>query len=178
MSPPASPPAGHLPPAAPRQSAPEPRQRRLGGALAVIFWCACGITAVPLALLFSVIANVGAEATVSLLLDGLRGPGLSAELLRLGLIPQAVLFVWAAAMVLLTVARSRHALTVVPWLMVAWVVVSAYAQFAIRSALQQGAVDVMDFAALFPNLLLQAATAAAVFGYFAEGTRPNAYYQR
>ncbi|MBB6307650.1 hypothetical protein [Xanthobacter tagetidis] len=168
----------HLPPLAPRAASSEPRARRLGGALAVIFWCACGITAVPLALMFSVIANVGVEGAASLLMDGLRGPGLSAELLRLGLLPQAVLFVWALAMVLLTVARSRHALTAVPWLMVAWVVVSAYAQFSIRSVLQQGAVDTMDFAALFPNLLLQAATAAAVFGYFAEGRRPQEYYVR
>lgn len=168
----------HLPPNSPKTHAPLPKERRLGGALAILFWCACGVTAIPLAMIFSVLANMGVAGAQAALMDGLTGPTLSAQLLRLGLIPQVVLFAWGAAMVGLTIAKSRHALTVVPWLLVAWVAVSAYCQFAIRSALSPNGADVMDFAALMPGILVQAAAAAAFFGYFAEGGRPKAFYVR
>lgn len=160
---PASPPAG------------EPR---LGGALAVIFWCACGITALPLAGLFALVSALGVVGTKSALFDAFAGPGLAQQVLRLGLAPQLFLFVWAASLVLLTVARKRIALTFAPWLLVAWVAASAYSQFAIRDAISPDGADIGAFAALMPGLLAQAAGAAAFFGYFREGRRPQGFYCR
>lgn len=176
-------PPGEPRPGAHRADGPRTRSHRaddprLGGALMVLFWCACGITAIPLAAAFAFVANLGVAGTQAALVDGFTGPGLSAQLLRLGLIPQAMLFVWGLAMVVLTIAKSRHALTIVPWLLILWVAVSAYCQFAIREALSPGGTDVMDFAALMPGLLIQGAAAAALFGYFSEGSRPRAFYRR
>lgn len=160
------------------QRAPRSREGRLGGVLAVIFWCACGITALPLAGLFSLIAGLGVAGTRSVLFDSFAGPSVPQQVLRLGLIPQVVLFAWAASLVALTVAKSRLALAVSPWLLVAWAVASAYSQFAIRDAISPDGADLGAFAALLPGLLVQAASAAAFFGYFREGVRPRAYYTR
>ena len=99
-------------------------------------------------------------------------------MLRLGLLPQLVVFAWAVATVALTVARSRHALTVLPWLLVLWVAVSIYSQFAIRNALSPGGADLGALAGLLPGLLTQGVGAAAFFGYFREGRRPQAFYRR
>mgnify|MGYP000939252577 CR=1 FL=1 len=168
----------HLPPPTSAGRPPAPPAPRLGGMLMVIFWCACGITAVPLAVIFSVVANLGVAGAQATLADGLSGQTISAQLLRLGLVPQAALFVWGAATVILTVTKSRHGLVAVPWLLVVWLVVSIYSQFAIRSALSPNGTDTMDFAALMPSILLQVTAVAALFGYFSEGTRPKAYYRR
>lgn len=163
-------------------SAPAPSRpassRPLGGALAVIFWCVCGITAIPLAGAFSLIAALGTSGAASAISDTLSGDSLQAQVLRLGLIPQVVLFAWAAALVALTIARSRLALSVAPWGLLAWVVVTAMAQFSIRNALAPDGLTIGDLAALVPGLLLQGAGAAALFGYFREGERPKGYYVR
>lgn len=151
---------------------------RLGGVLAVIFWCACGITALPLAGLFSLIAGFGVAGAKSVLFDSFAGASLPQQVLRLGLVPQIVLFVWAVSLVVLTVAKSRLALTLSPWILVAWVLASVYSQFAIRDAISPDGADLGAFAALMPGILLQVASAAAFFGYFREGTRPQAYYVR
>ncbi|QRG05461.1 hypothetical protein EZH22_20595 [Xanthobacter dioxanivorans] len=151
---------------------------RLGGALAVIFWCACGITALPLAGLFSLVAGLGVAGAKSALFDSFAGAGVGQQVLRLGLVPQLVLFAWAASLVVLTVAKSSLARSVSPWILVAWVLASAYSQFAIRDAISPDGADLGAFAALMPGLLLQAASAAAFFGYFREGARPLAYYRR
>ncbi|MFS8038259.1 hypothetical protein ACI7BZ_15105 [Xanthobacter sp. AM11] len=156
-------------------AAPEPR---LGGALAVIFWCACGITALPLAGLFTLVSSLGVAGAQSALFDSFAGPGVAQQVLRLGLLPQLVLFAWAACLVVLTVAKSRLALSLAPWLLMAWVATGAYSQFAIRDAIAPDGADLGAFAALVPGLLAQAAGAAAFFGYFREGKRPAAYYRR
>lgn len=158
--------------------APAPSKRGLGGPLAVIFWCACGLTALPLASAFSLFAALGPAAAIPVMTGSLTDNTPDAMTLRLFLYPQAVLFLWAAGMVLLTVLRSRLALTWGPWGLVAWTVVSAWAQFSIRNAISLAGVDVADFASLLPGLLMQALTAAAVFGYFREGTRPKAFYNQ
>ncbi|MFG1299019.1 hypothetical protein V5F49_04400 [Xanthobacter sp. V3C-3] len=163
------------PPAPPQ---PVVQQPRLGGALAILFWCACGITAVPLAGLFALISDLGAQGAVSALFDSFAGPGATQVVLRLGLLPHLVLFVWAVTMVALTVARARVALTVLPWILVLWAGVSIYSQFAIRNALSPGGADLGAFAGLLPALLSQVVGVAAFFGYFREGRRPQAYYVR
>lgn len=164
---------------------PKPRRRpvereapRLGGALMVLFWCACGITALPIAGMFSLVATSGVSGAGWALQETFAGSTIQAQLLRLGLWPQLVLFAWGASLVVLTVMKSRHALTVSPWLLAAWVVVSAYSQFSIRSAMAPDGATIADFAALAPGLLAQAAAAAALFGYFREGGRPRGYYVR
>lgn len=168
----------HLPPSTPTPGSPLEKGQRLGGALAVIFWCACGITAIPLAVIFSFIANLGVAGAQAALMDAISGASMSAQLLRFGLVPQAALFAWGLATVVLTIARSRLALTAVPWLLVLWVAVSTYCQFAIRSVLSPDGSNVLDFATLAPGILIQATAAAALFGYFREGQRPTAFYRR
>lgn len=163
---------------APSIPAATPDEPRLGGALAVIFWCACGITALPLAGLFTLVAGLGVAGAKSALFDSFAGPGVAQQVLRLGLVPQLFLFAWAASFVLLTVAKSRLTLSIAPWLLVAWVATTAYSQFAIRDAISPDGADLGAFAALVPGLLAQAAGVAAFFGYFREGRRPQAFYRR
>ncbi len=150
----------------------------LGGALAMLFWCACGITAFPLAGLFALVASFGVSGAISSFTDVLSGPGVQAQVLRLGIIPQVALFIWSAAFVALTVAKSRYALTVVPALLFVFVAVSAYCQFAIRNRITPGGASLGDFAALVPGLLLHLAGALALYAYFTEGARPKAFYRR
>ena len=106
----------------------EPKPARLGGPLAVIFWCCCGITALPLAGLFTLIAEFGVAGARSALFDSFAGPGLQQQVLRFGLVPQVLLFAWAATVVVLTVAKARIAITLLPWMLVAVVAASAYGQ--------------------------------------------------
>lgn len=169
----------HIPAHAPN-GAPgaEPKLARLGGPLAVLFWCCCGITALPLAGLFTLIAEFGVVGAKSALFDSFSGPGLQQQVLRFGLVPQILLFAWAAAVVVLTVAKARIALSLLPWMLVVVVVASAYGQFAIRDAISPDGADLGAFAALMPGLLAQAVGAATFFGYFREGRRPQAYYTR
>ncbi|BAF88949.1 hypothetical protein AZC_2951 [Azorhizobium caulinodans ORS 571] len=162
---------------------PKPRRRSaqpgaLGGLLAIIFWCACGITAVPLAGLFTLISAMGPQGAFSAIADSFSGSSASAQMLRLGLVPQFVLYVWAVTTVALTILRSRHALTLVPLALAVWVAVTAFCQFSIRSMITPGDVTFMDLAALLPGLLVQAAGVAALYGYFREGQRPAAFYTR
>ncbi len=164
----------HVPPSA----APAARPVGLGGPLAVIFWCACAITALPIAGLFSMIANFGVTGTLSALGDSLAGDALPLQVLRISLYPQAALFIWAAGMVILTVARSQLALGWGPWGLAAWTVVSIWAQFAIREAITPGGTGIADFAALVPGILMQVTCVAALLGYFREGARPRAFYTR
>lgn len=154
------------------------RPPRLGGPLAILFWCACGITALPLAGLFTLVSALGVTGARSALFDSFAGAGVPQQVLRLGLMPQAVLFGWAVAMVALTVARARIALTVLPWILVLWLATTGYSQFAIRDAIAPDGADLGAFAALMPGLLAQAAGVAAFFGYFREGVRPQSFYRR
>ncbi|MFG1418140.1 hypothetical protein V5F38_09535 [Xanthobacter sp. V0B-10] len=166
------------PPPRPRRRATPRETPKLGGALMVLFWCACGITALPLAALFSLVAATGVSGASWALSETFAGSTIQAQLLRLGLWPQLVLFAWGASFVVLTVMKSRHALTVSPVLLIAWVAVSTYSQFSIRSAMAPDGATVADFAALAPGILAQVVGAAALFGYFREGTRPKAYFVR
>lgn len=174
--------APSMPQVPPRAPAPptDPAQRpaRLGGPLAFLFWCACGIAALPLAGLFTLISALGVTGARSALFDSFAGSGVPQQVMRLGLMPQAVLFGWAVTMVVLTVARARIALLVLPWLLVLWLFTTGYCQFAIRDAIAPDGADLGAFAALMPGLLAQAAGVAAFFGYFREGTRPQAFYRR
>lgn len=169
-------------PAAPRRGFPRPRRAgdapRLGGMLAIIFWCACGITALPLAGLFALVANAGVSGAMWALAETFAGNTPTAHVLRLGLLPQAILFAWAVSLVVLTVARSRHALVVSPLLLWGFVVVSAFSQFSIRDAIAPEGATLGDFAALMPGLLAQAAGAAALYGYFRSADRPRLYFTR
>lgn len=144
----------------------------------VLFWCACGITALPLAGLFSLIAATGVSGATWALTETFAGTTLQSYVLRLGLWPQLVLFAWGISFVVLTVMRSRLTLTVAPVVLVAWVAVSAYCQFAMRAAMAPDGATLADFAALMPGILAQIAGTGALFGYFREGTRPKAYYNR
>jgi len=167
-----------LPPILPARRRRDPDQPRLSGLLAIIFWCACGITAVPLAGMFSLIAVLGTQGALSAIADSLSGDAVATQILRLGLVPQALLFIWGASFVVLTIMRAASARTIAPWLLLAWMLGTAGAQFAIRSLLTPDGVTVGDFAALLPGLLAQAVGAAAFWGYMKEAERPRRYFVR
>jgi len=162
------------PPATPGEDGP----LGLGGPLAALFWCACGMTAIPIAGLFAMIAAYGVSGTLWAVRESFLGTSPATYVLRLGLIPQLVLFVWAAGFVILTVARSRLCLIWAPWVLAVWVVVSAYAQFSIRAAIAPEGATISDFASLMPGLLIQAASVLTLYGYFSEGRRPRRFYIR
>ncbi len=144
----------------------------------VVFWCACGITALPLAGLFALVANTGVSGASWALTEAFAGATLQAHVLRLGLWPQLVLFAWGISFVVLTVMRARITLMVAPVVLAAWVAVSAYCQFAMRAAMAPDGATLADFAALTPGILAQVVATAALFGYFRDGARPKAYYNR
>lgn len=152
--------------------------KRLGGPLAWIFWCACGITALPLAGVFSLTLANGFTGMWWALQETFAGNTLSAQVLRLGVIPHFGLFLWGAIFVVLTVMRSRHALRFAPLLLLVWVMLSTWCQFAIRDLMSPTGTSLGDFAALLPGILLQLAGVAALYGYFRESDRPKAYYNR
>lgn len=149
---------------------------RLGGLLAVLFWCACGITALPLAGIFSLIFAIGPASAGAAILDSLSGQSLNAQILRLGLIPQLALFIWGGSFVILTIQRSAQTRVISPLLLVGWLVLTAFCQFAIRKALAQDSLTLGDFAALLPGLLAQGVGVAAFWGYMREAERPRRYY--
>lgn len=160
-----------------------PRRRRpeepaLAGPLAILFWCACGITAVPLAGMFSLVAAIGPAGALSAVVDSLSGQSMAAQILRLGLIPQLALFLWSLSFVILTVQRSAHALTLSPLLLAAWALVTALCQFGIRNAMAVDGLTIGDLVALLPGILVQTAGAAAFWGYLREGERPRRYFSR
>ncbi|MFG1464343.1 hypothetical protein V5F77_15745 [Xanthobacter sp. DSM 24535] len=149
---------------------------RLSGLLAIIFWCACGITAVPLAGLFTLISVLGPQAAWSAIVDSLAAPGGSSQMLRFGLFPQAVLFVWGISFVIMTVRRAVSTLSVAPIGLVIWLLVTAFSQFAIRDLLAPDGLTVGDLASLLPGLLAQGLGVAGFVGYMREGDRPRRYY--
>ena len=150
----------------------------LGGLLAVIFWSACGITAVPVAGLFTLISALGTQGAFSAIADSVSGTALSTQVLRLGLLPQAMLFLWAASFVAFTIMKSRLALKVSPGLFIAWVAITAFCQFSIRGLVTPDGATLMDFSALLPGILAQAVGAAAFTAYMWEGRRPHFYFVR
>ncbi|MGE4371732.1 MAG: hypothetical protein AB7E29_02345 [Xanthobacter sp.] len=154
------------------------RQGRLGGVLAVIFWCACGITALPIAGLFSLVMANGFSGLIWAVKEIFAGVTLSAQVLRLGLIPQIFLFVWGLCTVVLTVARLRQALLAIPALLGLWVVVSILCQIAIRNLMTVEGAGISDIATLLPGILMQISAAAGLYGYYREAERPRLFYTR
>ncbi|GGF69554.1 hypothetical protein GCM10007301_31520 [Azorhizobium oxalatiphilum] len=150
----------------------------LGGMLAIIFWCTCGIVAVPLAGLFTLISALGTGGALSSIVDSVSGSSISTQMLRFGLVPQALLFLWSVMFVVMTVMRSRHALSIAPVLLVVWLAVTAFCQFSIRGLVLPEGATIMDLATLMPGLLSQAIGVVAFVGYFKEGVRPKAFYVR
>ncbi len=167
-----------LPPIQPVRRRRDPSLPSLKGLLAIIFWCACGITAIPLAGIFTLISALGPQAALSAVVDSLSGDAMATQVLRYGLIPQFVLFIWAVSFVVLTVMRRAAALTVAPGLFFLWFAVTALCQFAIRSAIAQGDLSVGDLAALLPGLLAQGVGAAAFWGYMRSAGQPKLYFTR
>ncbi|OYW60750.1 MAG: hypothetical protein B7Y84_09815 [Azorhizobium sp. 32-67-21] len=165
-------------PTLPPTPASRPRRTGLKGLLAVIFWCACGITATQLAWPFTLIATIGPSATVSAVVDALSGPSVQTQILRYGVIPQVALFVWAASYVVLTVTRSAKALTFAPILMALWVGISIYCQFGIRAVLTPDGLSVETLPALLPSMLAQVVGAVAFWAYFKQADAPRAFFTR
>ncbi|MGQ3675671.1 hypothetical protein ACT6QH_09285 [Xanthobacter sp. TB0139] len=155
-----------------------PRQSKLGGVLAVIFWCACGITALPIAGLFTLIMANGFSGLIWAVKEIFAGVTLSAQVLRLGLIPQVFLFVWGLSTVVLTVARLRQSLLAIPALLGLWVVISILCQIGIRNLMSANGAGISDIATLLPGILMQIAATAGLYGYFREAERPRLFYTR
>ncbi|TCT03454.1 hypothetical protein [Aquabacter spiritensis] len=167
-----------LPPVLPARPPRASTEPRLKGMLAIIFWCACGVTAVNLAGPFALIAQIGPHATFNAVIDALSGDSVQSRILRFGLFPQLVLFVWAASFVVLTVMRRQSALLVSRALMLAWLLISAVCQFGIRDAIAPGGMTMEAFAALIPGILAQGVGVAAFWAFMRDGAQPRAYFVR
>lgn len=156
----------------------DPAQPRLKGLLAIIFWCACGITAVHLAGPFTLVSQLGPQAAFSAVVDALSGDAVQTRVLRFGLLPQLTLFIWAVSFVVLTVMRRSAARIAAPALFVLWLVVTAFCQFAIRDAISPEGLTVEGLTALLPGLLAQGVGVAAFWAYMREGAVPKGYFTR
>lgn len=167
-----------VPPVIPARRRRDPAEPGLKGLLAVIFWCACGITASQIAMPFTLIATIGPQAAGSAVVDALSGPSLQSQILRFGVIPQVALFAWSAAFVAFTVMRLRVALTAAPMLLGVWVAISAVCQFGIRGAISPDGLTVEALAGLFPAILSQIIGAVAFWAYMREGQTPRAFFTR
>lgn len=167
-----------LPPVLPARRRRDPAEPGLRGLLAIIFWCACGITAVHLAGPFTLISQMGPHAAFSAIVDALSGDTVQTQVLRFGLMPQLVLFIWAVSFVVLAVMRRKVALSISPSIFAAWLVVTAFCQFAIRDAISPDGLSVEGLAALMPGLLAQGVGVAAFWAYMRGGEQPKAYFTR
>lgn len=167
-----------VPPLNPVAAPKPPRRPGLKGLLAVIFWCACGITATQLAWPFTLIATIGPQAAASAVVDALSGNSIQTQILRYGLAPQVALFLWAVTFVAFTVMRSALALSVAPLLLTLWAAISIYCQFGIQTAVSPDGFSIDTMRVLLPSILAQVAGVVAFWAYFKEGTTPRAFFIR
>lgn len=167
-----------VPPVSPVRRTRDPAKPGLKGLLAVIFWCACGITAAQLAWPFTLIASMGPEAAASAVVDALSGPSLQSQILRFGVIPQVGLFVWSTSFVVFTVMRLRLALIAAPVLLAVFVAISTVCQFGIRGALSPEGLTADALATLLPSILAQVVGAVAFWAYMREAQTPAAFFTR
>lgn len=157
------------------------RETRLGGPLAVMFWAAAIIVAIPFAAAAAFAAAAGPGGLFFALGNFLSGSdaGLSGTVFRLSLVPQVMIWTWAVVFVALTLVRSAAAPRAASVFFVLWAVLSATSQVAIRIAIARGGgIGVADAFQLLPYLCLDLVLAAAFWGYMHDGRRPNVYYRR
>jgi hypothetical protein len=153
-------------------------EARLGGALMAMFVFAIATVAavILVAIIFTFIATTRGDSV----LGGQRG------FFGLAFIaPSAFIVVLATVFAVMTMARARATPMVLSVGMVVWLVLRLLfaigGQVALASRLPPSGSGAVLLSTLWPILVSLAAdgiAVAALCGYMADGTRPNAYYRR
>jgi hypothetical protein len=155
-------------------------ESRLGGALALIFIAACGIVAVPVAGLVTLVVAAGPDGVFWTLGAFLTAEGLgpTGSVMRLTLVPQAALFLWAVVFIVVTAARLPAGPRIAALVFAFWATLSAGSQVAIQLAISPEGIAPSRIPLMLPFMLLDLVLAAAFWGYMHDGRRPNIYYRR
>lgn len=150
-------------------------EAKLGGALAIVFWCAAIQTACLVLTIAGLIA-FGSFYTITMMSQSVFGSSISATVTRLSLGPQILMMLWAIVFAAMTMARSPSTPKVASILIAIWALAAIAAQIAIRAVIAQGTFDPGSQATLVPYILFDIILASAFWGYMHEGRRPNAYF--
>lgn len=153
-------------------------EAKLGGALAVIFWCAVALVAV-LVLVIAWLIAFGSLLTVAMMSNSIfAGSSMTAIVTRISLVPQSMLFVWACTFATMTMARKPSTPRVASAMIAVWAALSIGAQISTRYVIAQNSFIIGSQATLLPYILFEIALAAAFWGYMSEGRRPNVYFRK
>lgn len=152
-------------------------ESKLGGPLAVIFWCAAILLA-GLVLVVAWLIAFGSFYTLTMMSQSIFGSSITATVSRLSLGPQVMMMLWAIVFVAMTMARSPSTPTTASIMIAIWAASAIGAQIAIRMVIAQGAFDLGSQATLLPYILFDITLAAAFWGYMSEGRRPNVYFRK
>lgn len=153
-------------------------EAKLGGALAVIFWCAVALAA-ALVLVIAWLIAFGSILTVAMMSNSIfAGSSMTAIVTRISLVPQAMLFVWGFTFAIMTMARRPSTPRIASVMIAIWVVLSIGAQIATRFVIAQNSFILGSQATLLPYILFEIALVAAFWGYMSEGRRPNVYFRK
>jgi hypothetical protein len=152
-------------------------ESKLGGALAIIVWCAAALVA-GLVLVIAWLIAFGSFYSLMMMWQSIFGNSISAAVTRLSLIPQAIMLLWAAIFVAMTMARSASTPRVASIMIAIWAASAIGSQVAVRVVIAQGAFDPGSQATLLPYILFDIILASAFWGYMSEGRWPNIYFRK
>ena len=151
---------------------------KLGGALAIMFWCAVALVAV-LVLVMAWLIAFGSLLTVAMMSNSIfAGSSMTAIVTRISLVPQVMLFVWGFTFAVMTMARKPSTPKVASTMIVIWAALSISAQIATRYVIAQNSFIFSSQATLLPYIVFEIALAAAFWGYMSDGRRPNVYFRK
>jgi hypothetical protein len=153
-------------------------EAKLGGALAVIFWCAVALV-MGLVLVIAWLIVFGDFFSFTMMSQSIfSGSGMASIISCIALIPQAMLFVWAFVFAVMTSGRRPSTPKVAGVMMAIWALLSIGAQIATRYVIAQNSFIFGSQATLLPYILLEIVLVAAFWGYMSEGRRPNIYFRK
>jgi hypothetical protein len=153
-------------------------EAKLGGALAVIFWCAVALVTVLVLVVAWLIAFGDFFSVTMMSRFALSGSSIASTVTGISLIPQAMFFVWACAFAIMTMGRRPSTPKVAAVMIVIWALTSIGAQIATRYVIAQNSFVLGSQATLVPYVLLEIVLVAAFCGYMSEGRRPNIYFRK
>jgi hypothetical protein len=153
-------------------------EAKLGGALAVIFWCAVALV-MALVLAVAWLIAFGDFFSFTMMSQSIfSGSSMASIISRIALVPQAMLFVWAFVFAMMTSGRRSSTPKVAAVMIAIWALLSIGAQIATRYVIAQNSFILGSQATLLPYILLEIVLVAAFWGYMSEGRRPNIYFRR
>lgn len=153
-------------------------EAKLGGALAVIFWCAVALVAVLVLVVAWLIAFGDFFSFTMMSQSVLSGSSMTSMVTRISLIPQAIFFIWGFVFAVMTMGRRPSTPRVASAMIAIWALTSIGAQIATRYVIGQNSFILGSQATLLPYVLLEIVMVAAFCGYMSEGSRPNAYFRK